>query len=49
VGIGAKSLTRSGDTTVVTEIQVATDGTVKSMNQIVRVISDIKEIASSIQ
>jgi methyl-accepting chemotaxis protein len=32
----------------VTEIQQATDGTVKSMNEIVRVISNIKEIASSI-
>jgi methyl-accepting chemotaxis protein len=32
----------------VTEIQQATDGTVKSMNEIVRVISNIKEIAASI-
>jgi methyl-accepting chemotaxis protein len=32
----------------VTEIQQATDGTVKSMIEIVRVISNIKEIASSI-
>ncbi len=32
----------------VTEIQQATDGTVKSMDEIVRVISNIKEIAASI-
>lgn len=32
----------------VSEIQLATDGTVTSMNEIVRVISDIKEISSAI-
>jgi len=32
----------------VTEIQQATDGTVRSMNEIVRVVSNIKEIAASI-
>jgi methyl-accepting chemotaxis protein len=32
----------------VTEIQHATDGTVKSMTEIIRTITDIKEIASSI-